>query len=184
MVKSLILCEGGDDIGFINRLCKYLTLDMSKIDIKKMSGKSNFFKEENYETYKQQIEAGMYEKILFIIDADDTDSDAKYSGFENTKTELTKMIEQLNFQDISTINILCDPITTNGNLEHLLLSTIEDTKKDCLTTLLSCIEGMEPHNNKKILLSSYESIFKDTPYNFDHKNFEILIDELKKLNDK
>lgn len=182
MVKSLILCEGGDDIGFINRLCKYLTLNMTKIDIKKMSGKSNFFKEESYETYKQQIEVGMYNKVLFIVDSDDVEDDAQYSGFENTKTKLNEMIQQLGINDISTIYIICDPVTTNGNLEHLLLSTIEETKKDCLTALLSCITDMEPHSNKKILLSSYEVIFKESPYNFNHQNFNTLIEELKKLN--
>ena len=181
MVKSLILCEGGDDIGFINRLCKHVTLDMRKIDIKKVSGKSNFFKTETYETYLQQIETGLYDKVLFIVDSDDIECDAQYSGFENTNIKLNEMIEYLGITDLSTIHIVCDPFTTNGNLEHLLLSTIEETKKDCLTELLSCITDMETHSNKKILLSSYEAIFKESPYNFDHQNFNTLITKLKQL---
>jgi hypothetical protein len=182
MVKSLIFCEGGDDIGFITKLCKYLTLNMTKIDIKKMSGKSNFFKEESYEIYKQQIEAGMYHKVLFIVDSDDIEGDAQYSGFQNTENKLKEMINKLGIEHLATINIVCDPITTNGNLEHLLLSTIEETKKNCLTTLLSCITGMEVHSSKKILLSSYEVIFKESPYNFNHHHFNKLTAELKKLN--
>jgi len=48
--KSLILCEGGNDIGFLTKFCKYLELDKKKIDIQKVSGKSNFFKENSYIT--------------------------------------------------------------------------------------------------------------------------------------
>lgn len=182
MVKSLILCEGGDDVGFFTKLCKYLLLDMDMIDIKKMSGKSNFFKEESYDTYKQQIESGMYDKILFVVDSDDVECDAKYSGYKNSITELNLIIDKLGFEAISDIYIMCDPKTRDGNLEHFLLSTIVDSKKSCITTFLSCIDGMETHKNKKILLSSYQSIFKDTPYNFDHTNFKPLIEKLNNIN--
>lgn len=182
MVKSLILCEGGDDMGFLNKLCKYLSLELNEIDIKKMGGKSSFFQEEKYRIYKQQVESGMYKKLLLIVDADNSEDDTVYGGYENTLAGLKDIIEKLGLEAISDIYIMCDPNSKNGNLEHLLLSTIDDSKNSCITTFLSCINGMNTHQNKKILLSSYQAIFKDSPYNFDHENFEPLIKKLTEIN--
>jgi hypothetical protein len=36
---------------------------------------------------------------------------------------------------------------------------------------------MDVHSDKKIVLSSYEAIFKESPYNLPHNNF----DELREL---
>ena len=46
MVKKLILCEGGDDIAFLNRyLSEFLCIDKKTYEIRKMENKSNFFTE-------------------------------------------------------------------------------------------------------------------------------------------
>jgi hypothetical protein len=71
--KSLILCEGGDDIGFLNKFCKYLELNMKEIIIRKISqnndsnGKIAFFKESPYNfTHKNFDELREFLKWLNI----------------------------------------------------------------------------------------------------------------------
>jgi len=173
--KALILCEGGNDIGFLKKFCQYLKLDIKdKIDIQKVSGKSNFFKEITYKTIRQKINMGLYSKVLFIIDSDSMVNDGIYGGLENTKNELSKIIRTLKIEEKSEIFIACDPLTQEGNLEHLLLSTLETVERDCILELLDCVLKMEVHSDKKIVLSSYEAIFKDSPYNLTHSNFDKL----------
>ena len=71
MVKKLILCEGGDDIAFLNRyLSEFLCIDKKTYEIRKMDNKSNFFKKDSYSTIIQQVEANLYDKVLFVLDSD------------------------------------------------------------------------------------------------------------------
>ena len=176
--KSLILCEGGNDIGFLRKFCQYLELDVKKkIDIQKVSGKSNFFKEITYSTIRQKINRGLYSKVLFVVDSDYVANDGTYGGFENSTNELLKVIKILNIEEKSKIFIACNPLTREGNLEHLVLSTLKDNERGCILELLDCVLKMDVHSDKKIVLSSYEAIFKESPYNLPHKNF----DELREL---
>jgi len=187
--KALILCEGGNDVGFLNKFCKYLELDMKRIVIQKIgkeadkNGKSAFWKEATYKTIKQQVDMGMYSKILFIVDADYPENDATYGGLDNSQKGLEKIIETLEFTEKAKYFIACDPINKIGNLEHLILSTIDDRKKECINQLLKCVLEMDIHSDKKIVLSSYEAIFKESPYNLPHKNFDDLRDLLLWLNE-
>ena len=186
--KSLILCEGGDDIGFFNKFCKDLELNMENLIIRKISqdndsnGKSAFFKEASYKAIKQYIDTGYYSKILFVLDADYIKNDSIYGGFKNTQRELNKIILTLDFKEKAKYFIMCDPSTKNGNLEHLILSTLNEKDSDCILELLDCVLDKEVHSDKKIVLSSYEAIFKESPYNFTHKNFDELRELLKWLN--
>jgi hypothetical protein len=71
MVKKLILCEGGDDIAFLNRyLSEFLCIDKKTYEIRKMENKSNFFKKDSYITIIQQVKANLYDKVLFVLDSD------------------------------------------------------------------------------------------------------------------
>jgi len=179
MVKSraLILCEGGNDIGFLKKFCQYLEFDMKKLDIQKVSGKSNFFKAITYSTIRQKIDRGLYSKVLFVIDSDYLKNDSTYGGFQNSTDEIGKIIKTLNIEEKSKNFIACDPLTQEGNLEHLVLSTLEQEERDCILKLLDCVLEMDVHSDKKIVLSSYEAIFKESPYNLPHGNF----DELREL---
>lgn len=185
MVKSkvLILCEGGNDIGFLNKFCKYLELDMNRIDIQKVSGKSNFFKETTYTIISQKINSGLYSKVLLVVDSDYLVNDETYGGFKNSKNELHKILETVNIKEKSKIFIACDPLTQEGNLEHLVLSTLEQKERECILNLLYCVLDMDVHSDKKIVLSSYEAIFKESPYNLTHDNFNRLKNELMSLLD-
>ena len=174
VAKSLILCEGGDDVGFLTKFCKYLELDMKKVVIQKMSSKSNFFKESSYTTIKQKVRTGLYDKVLFIVDADYLENDVKYGGFANSKSELEEIISVLGFGERAKYYIMCNPTHKNGNLEHLVLSTIDGTQRECIEVLLDCVVDMKTHSDKKIVLSSYEAIFKEAPYNLTHNNFNTL----------
>ena len=180
MVKSLLLCEGGNDVGFFNKFCKYLKLN--NIETQKISGKSNFFKEESYSIIKQKVNKGQYSKVLFIVDADYPENDAKYGGLANSTKCLIDIIDTLGFKNKAKYFITCDPVNRTGNLEHLVLSTLDIKQKKCIEELLGCVLDMNTHSDKKIVLSSYEAIFKESPYNLTHKNFENLTKLLKWLN--
>jgi hypothetical protein len=178
---ALILCEGGDDVGFLNKFCKeYLKLNMNKLKIQKIgenndkNGKSAFWEESTYQVIKQEVNYGQYSKVLFMVDADYSENDAKYGGLANTEKALTQIISTLEFTQKAKYFIACDPTNGTGNLEHLILSTIDDTKKECINELLNCVLEMEVHSDKKIVLSSYEAIFKESPYNYTHENFNKL----------
>jgi len=170
--KVLILCEGEQDKKFINLFYKkYLNLEANAIEVKALGNKSAFFKEENYSQIKKQIDIGLYHKILFVVDSDFEKNDAVYGGYENTAKRIQEMIKKLDIEGITDYFISCDPTNQNGNLENLILSTIEKPKQDCIETLINCIESMDTHENKKIVLTGYETIFTEAPYNFDHQNF-------------
>ena len=187
---ALILCEGGDDVGFLTKFCKkYLKLDMNKIKIEKIgkkndkNGKSAFWEESTYQIIKQEVHLGQYSKILFMVDADYPENDAKYGGLTNSEKALKQIIGTLGFTEKAKYFIACDPTTKTGNLEHLILSTIDDTKKECINELLKCVLEMDVHSDKKIVLSSYEAIFKESPYNYTHDNFKELRELLLWLNE-
>lgn len=182
MVKSLILCEGSQDVKFLSLFCKnFLKLNMKTINIKQLGNKSAFFKEESYTQIKQQIKNGMFEKILFILDSDFEKNDNVYGGYKNTEEKIKDMIKTLDIEDKSEYFISCDPDTQNGNLEHLILSTLPNTKKDCIKTLIDCIKDIDSDENKKIVITGYETIFKEAPYNFNHAHFEELKTKIMEL---
>lgn len=183
MVKKLILCEGGDDIALFN---KYIT-EISKVEknlfeIRKMSSKSNFFKIENYSSISQQIKANLFDKVLFILDSDFEENDNVFGGYINTEKEIKKIIKELNIESLADYFISCEPSTRSGNLEHLLLSTCEDNKRNCIEGFIKCIHNMDIENsNKKIVVTAYKEIFKDYPYNFQHENFNEFKLKISKL---
>lgn len=183
MVKSLILCEGGDDAHFLRLLTNSLEINKRQINIKPLGSKSPFFKVETYREKNiiQMLDNGDYEKVLFIFDSDFIEDDNIYGGFENGKKEIMKIIEELEIKDISDFYIMCDPISKNGNLEHLILSTLNNQAKSCIENLLFCIKPFKTDGNKKILISGYKTIFKEPVYNFEHKNYNLLKEKIENL---
>lgn len=180
--KALILCEGKQDEKFLNLFCKtYLELESKIFSVKRLGNKSNFFKEESYTQIKQQVQTGMFDKVLFVLDSDFEESDAVKGGYANTETFIKEMIAKLGFEELADYYISCDPSTTNGNLEHLILSTMDSAKKECVESFIECIDGKEAHDNKKIVLTGYQAIFKEAPYNFDHAHFEELKNKILEL---
>ncbi len=187
MVKSLILCEGGDDIGFINLFLKFLEINSKNITIKKLDNKSNFFKLETYKDKNilESLENGEYDKVLFVFDSDYIQDDRVTGGFVNSEKSIQKITKEiksyLGFDLDLDYYIMCDPISKDGNLEHLIISTLNEKKQICVNQLLECIETHKTYGNKKIVLSSYKTIFDEPNYNFLHQNFKILKDKLEAL---
>lgn len=182
--KKLIICEGDDDKGLLNRYIKeFLSFPVGSYEIRKIGNKSNLLNSvhKDYATIKQQVELGQYNRVLFVFDSDFAKNDSQSGGYENSKLKIAHLITQLNFVGIADYYICCDPITKNGNLEHLLLSAADNNKKICIEQFINCIQGMKTASNKKIVYSAYNIIFKEHPYNFDHVNFNILKQKIKWL---
>jgi len=181
MVKSLILCEGGDDIGFLNLFLKFLKINSKNITIKKLDNKANFFKLKTYKDKNilKSLENGEYDKVLFVFDSDYIQDNRITGGFDNSEKSILNIIteikDELDFSLYTDYYIMCDPITKDGNLEHLIISTLNEEKQICVNELLKCIKTHKTYGNKKIVLSSYKTIFDEPNYNFSHPNF----DELK-----
>ena len=131
------------------------------------------------------LDNGEYDKILFVFDADFSKDNHKTGGFKNSKRQIESIIkqikEELEFDFYSEYHIMCDPNTKDGNLEHLIISTLSEKKEICVNNLLECISPHKHKGNKKIVLSSYKAIFDEHEYNFSHQNFDILKNKLKMI---
>lgn len=175
--KKLIICEGGDDVGLLNRFLEKLGYPKKDFEIMSMGSKSFLLNrnDSKYIVKRQQIETGQYSKVLFVVDADYSKNDAIAGGHVNTEAKIIELIAQLEIKEVADYFISCDPEDKNGNLEHLLLSSVEQEKRSCIESFIGCIQGMNAESNKKIVYAAYQAIFKEAPYNFDHLNF----DELK-----
>lgn len=182
MVKVAIVCEGKGDKEFFLKLLEYLELDAEKVSFYPIGVKSNFFNLDKHKDLKLEIDADKIVKVLFVVDADNAEDNTKYGGLENTKRELTTVIQKLEIEAISSIYVMCDPNTKTGYLESFLLSTIPKDKKHCIDCFLECY-GFNPKNGDK---STYERIYKTiahplSPYRFEHPHFEGLKQTLKNL---
>ncbi len=185
MVESAILYEGKNDKEFIETLINdCLAMDASAVFHGIFGSKAKFFdsKHTHYQRLKKFIEAEQIEKILFIIDADDSEKDKKYGGFENTQRELTSVIEELGFQAISEIYITCNPETKTGYLESLILSTISPEQRQCIECFLQCSHFESKEHHKAIFNQIYKLAYPQAPYNFEHPHFDELKQKINLLN--
>ncbi len=95
MVKVAIVCEGQGDRDFFESLLTHLSIDHEKFaSFYVFRGKSYIFQatSSKYGELKSLVKAGQIEQILFIVDADDTKSDIKNGGYENTQRALNDPI--------------------------------------------------------------------------------------------
>ncbi|MDD5271481.1 MAG: hypothetical protein PHU14_02055 [Methylovulum sp.] len=185
MKSIVILHEGNEkktaDNELLHLLLAHLRLDIDAIEFRGMGSKSNFFKEDKYSFLKQAVETNQIEKMLFIVDADDSRNDTRYGGVANTCNELNQMVVRLGFQDISQTYIVCDPETQTGYLESLILSTIPTEQRRCIQSFLNCSQFESKENHKAILNQIYKTAYPNAPYNFDHPHFDELKTTLTQL---
>ncbi len=188
MVKAAILHEGScndktADKKLIKSLIQKLGLPGNSIDYYAFGSKNEFFKTANlnYIELKGDVETDEIDKILFIVDADHEKDDVKYKGYENTKNELKKIIDELGFQDIARFYIVCDPDTKTGYLESLILASLPPEKRNCIERFVECSEINPKQIHKTIINHLYTIAYPDPPYNFDHPYFDELKAELTKL---
>ncbi len=178
-----IIHEGKTDRAFLEQLIEDLKLDKRKIKYYNFTSKSNFFKIKNdkYKDLKLEFQAQKIDKILFVIDADYQKNDDRYGGYQNTERELKRIIKELKIEKYSEIYIVCDPATEEGYLESLILSTIPDEHKECISSFLNCSNFSSKENHKAILNQIYKMGYPNVPYNFSHPNFDNLKNKLKAL---
>jgi len=181
MVK--IICEGKTDKNFIKNFLEFLGIEISDDNFIVMGNKSNIFKIDNkeYKTLVALIKAEKIEKVLFIVDSDYQQDNAKFGGYENTQKEIEKLLDELRIREISDYFISCNPTTKEGYLESLILSTIDENLKKCYMEFLDCIEFKEKNHHKYIVTELHKLTKPNKPYNFNHKNFDILKEKLIKM---
>lgn len=190
MKPIAILHEGNTGKSEDNRLLKqlldHLNLNTDKIDFYGFGPKSNFF-DATYAQYLltliPRVKADQIQKVLFVVDADNSSSDARYGGAENTRNELTRIISELGLEHVSEIYISCDPDTQSGYIESLILATIPDQQKDCIESFLRCSNFQSKENHKAILNSIYKMAYPNAPYDFSHRHFDELKQKLSGLFD-
>ena len=171
-----ILHEGKSiDKSFFKLLLDNLKLDKSQVLFYGMGTKSNFFKKEHsqYADLKLEIQSENVTKLLFIIDAD--------NDFEDTENKLVNIINELNFKEISKFYIACNPLTKEGYLESIILSSLSDVQKNCIENFLECSEFKLKTHDKSILNEIYKKAYPNAPYDFTHKNFNELKQKLQNL---
>jgi len=175
-----------NDNQLIRLLLENLKLDASLVEFQGMGSKLNFFEEKNYsDLIKQGVQTNQVKKILFVVDADNVENNAVYGGFENTKNALNKIIRDLKWEDISDVFIIHEPNKEEGNLESMLLATLPEEKRNCITEFINCSK-MKPnkHFYKTIIGGLYTIAYPEPPYNFDHEHFDELKEKLMKLFEK
>lgn len=162
---------------------QYLEMKIEKVEFHGMGSKSNFFKPESYPPLLLQgVKTNQIEKVLFVVDADyDNDDNRVYGGFENTTSELNKIIEYLKLQAVSDIYITCDPKTKTGYLESLILSTIPEQQRNCIECFLACSEFKSKEHHKAIFNDIYKHAYPKAPFDFGHENFNELKQKLRNL---
>jgi hypothetical protein len=191
-MKVAILHEGNQkssDKKLLKLLIEKLNSDfknkkfLKEINFIGMGTKNNFFKvdNENYKLLKNEIEREDVGKVLFVVDADYESNDNTYGGYQNTQKELNKTIAQLGLENISDTYITCNPITQDGNLESLILSSIKEEQKECIETFLACSEFKSKESHKAILNKIYKTAYPNKPFNFDHPHFNDLKTKLTHL---
>lgn len=185
MKSIVILHEGNEknthDNKLIRLLMEDLQLEINAVSFFGMGAKSNFFKAASYPEFLIEGVNKTIEKVLLIVDADDIKNDALYGGYENTEKSLNKIIAQLNFQEISSIYIMCDPTTKTGYLESFILSTIPAQQKTCIERFLECSQFKSKENHKAILNQIYNMAYPNAPYDFKHPYFDDLKTQLTQL---
>jgi len=173
MVKVAIVCEGKNDKEFFETLIIHLELDVTQASFYILGGKSNVFDEQNkrYKDLRLRISTDQIQKVLFVIDADDVQTDATHGGFKNTEENLTSAINKLGFGEVAETYIMCDPISKIGYLESLILSTISSPQRNCIESFLKCSQFESKENHKAILNKIYKLAYPNAPYDFSHSHF-------------
>jgi hypothetical protein len=171
-----LLHEGKSiDKSFFQLLLDDLKLNTSQINFYGMGSKNNFFNKEHsqYEALQLAIKEEEITKLLFIIDADES--------FELTEVKLLTIIDELQISEISHYYIACDPITKEGYLESLILSSLSEEQKTCINDFLTCSDFKAKTHDKSIFNIIYKNAYPNAPFDFSHSNFAPLKEKLINL---
>ena len=188
-MKVAILHEGhagkSQDNWLLEALINHQGLDLDRVQNFGMGTKSNFF-DPNYKDYRAlipEIKTDQITKALFVVDADFEANDSVFGGYESSLSNLQDMVGRLGIADVSSFYICCDPATQEGNVESLLLSTLDETKKACINNFIDCSDFEAAGNSKAILNQIYRIAYPAAPFDFEHENFNELKEKLRNLFD-
>lgn len=183
-----IVCEGKSDKEFFEKVIQHLDKTNEIPDLNKIrlnfyifGGKSKIFDINNKKYQELKLEVERTKKILFVVDADNETNDILNNGFENTQQGLNKIISELGFQEVSSTYIMRDPETNVGYLESLILSTISKEQRTCIECFLACSQFDSKENHKAILNKIYNMAYPNAPYDFSHRHFDDLKNQLTQL---
>jgi hypothetical protein len=166
-----IVCEGKSDKDFLKLFLEHLQIPFTDNNFIPMGSKTYLLNQEKYETLTKQVEAGKILKLLFILDADE--------DFKKAKTDIEKLLKDLNITDISEYLIMCNSKTKQGYLESLILETIPDEHKKCIDSFLDCSRSTK--KDKEIVQNIYKQHYPNKGYNFEDDNFQPLKEKLTDL---
>lgn len=188
MTKVAILHEGhagnkSRDNWLLKTLIEHQGLDVNQVQFFGMGSKSNFFKPD-YKDYKAllpEIENDQITKALFVVDSDSSTTHRNSGGYENSLKLLQDITQHLGIATVSNFFICCDPITQEGNIEDLLLSTLDTEKTTCINNFIECSDFEAIGNSKAILNRIYEMAYPRAPFNLEHEHFDELKKRLREL---
>ncbi len=177
-----VVVEGKRDVKFFNNyICNYLGYAKDRYQIIKTDGKSILLDKDyrKYSNLKDDIKTSRVKKVLFIIDSDNAKDNPDIGGYENSITKIKELITALELKQYSDYFIACDMKNGKGNIEDLVISTLDDEIGKCIKTFSDCSD-LENDDGKR-LLGIYNYGYPEKPYDFTHKNFDELKEKLKNL---
>lgn len=177
-----VIVEGKRDVTFFNNfIANHLTFDKKLYKIIQTKGKSKLL-DKNFDKYlelKEDVKLNRIKKVLFIMDSDNPSDNPDIGGFENSKTYIEKLIEELGIKDLSSYCIVCNPISKEGNIEDLVISTLDKDICNCIKSFSEC--SNLDNNEGKRLLGIYNYGYPQKPFDFNHQNFNELKSKLQWL---
>ena len=174
----IIAYEGKSDGEFFDTLLSEYNLPSNEVIYYDFEGKDNLFNFSH--KYYDEIEKNHIKKInkiLLVVDADNKKDPNPNRGYEASKKALIQLIKDLEFDDVYIdYYIMCDK-NKEGYLESFLLSVLDDNQKKCIQDFKTCFEY--DLTDKWM----YNSFYKHNqhPFDFSHKNFDILKQKLINL---
>jgi hypothetical protein len=177
-----IVVEGKRDVTFFkNYITHYLKIERSRYKITKTDGKSILLDSscEKYRDLCEDLNTNRVKRVLFIIDSDNTVDNPDIGGYENSCDSIEKLFSELSIQNYADYFIACDPITQEGNIENLVVSTLTKKQEACIKSFLECSE-LENDDGKR-LLGIYNYGYPEEPFDFSHQNFNELKTKLQNL---
>jgi len=172
----IIAFEGKSDGEFFDSLLETYHLEKNQVSYYDFEGKDNLFNisHEYYNEIEKDI--AKIDKILLVVDADNEKDLNPHRGFKASKMKLIETIDNLNFDVEMDYYIMCDT-NKEGNLESFLLSILDDEQKKCIDSFRDCYHY--ELSDKWAYNMFYKQ--KQHPFDFKHKNFNILKEKLQNL---
>jgi len=173
----VIVTEGKSDIEFFEEFLKELDISRERYEFKNFEGKDNIFKL-NYSIYNEiEKELDIIDKLLIVVDADDSKDSSPIRGYKATEDQLKELITNLDFKIDIDYFIFHNGDKESGYLESYLLSVLDDEQKVCIEEFKKCYRYNL--SDKFVFNTFYKQ--KKYPFDFSHQNFNELKEKLINL---